>query len=105
MSARAPCTEVNDRALAPLRAAGLGEALRHRIGHGMGVEGHEAPWLAPGDPTPAAPGMVFSCEPGIYRPGRDGWRTIDTLIVTEAGCEVASRFLADTPPDARVIAI
>ena len=54
------------------RAADLGDAIRHRIGHGMGVEGHEAPWLAPGDLTPVAPGMVFSNEPGVYRPGRDG---------------------------------
>ncbi|MDH4064860.1 MAG: M24 family metallopeptidase, partial [Acidobacteriota bacterium] len=53
-----PCADVNAAALASIRAAGLGDAIRHRIGHGMGVEGHEAPWLAPGDATLAAPGMV-----------------------------------------------
>ncbi|WP_306117634.1 MULTISPECIES: Xaa-Pro peptidase family protein [unclassified Roseitalea] len=99
-----PCAQVNEAALAPIRAAGLGEAIRHRIGHGMGVEGHEAPWLAPGDPTPAAPGMVFSCEPGVYRPGIDGWRTIETLIVTETGVQTASRFQTDHPIETRIIA-
>lgn len=97
--------EVNTAALAPIRAAGLGEAIRHRIGHGMGVEGHEAPWLAPGDPTPAAPGMVFSCEPGVYRPGLDGWRTIDTLIVGTGAVEVASRFQSTHPCETRMLTL
>lgn len=105
LGARAPCEGVNDAALAPIRAAGLGEAIRHRIGHGMGAEGHEAPWLSPGDPTPAAPGMVFSCEPGVYRAGQDGWRTIETLIVTDHGVEVASRFQSDHPLPSRVLPV
>jgi Xaa-Pro aminopeptidase len=100
-----PCSQVNAAALAPIRLAGFGEAIRHRIGHGMGVEGHEAPWLAPGDDTPATPGMVFSCEPGIYRPGVDGWRTIDTLIVDEGDVEVASTFLDRHPPEQRILSI
>lgn len=103
LSRKAPCSEVNDVALGVLRDAGLGDAIRHRIGHGMGVEGHEAPWLAPGDDTPAAPGMVFSCEPGVYRPGVDGWRTIDTLIVDDGEVEVASRFQSSHPLDSRVL--
>ena len=98
-----PCSRVNEAALAPIREAGLGEAIRHRIGHGMGVEGHEAPWLAPGDPTPTAPGMVFSCEPGVYRPGLDGWRTIDTLIVGPERVEVASRFQTRHPVESRTL--
>lgn len=100
-----PCAEVNTAALAPLRAAGLGDAIRHRIGHGMGVEGHEAPWLAPGDSTPVAAGMVFSCEPGVYRPGLDGWRTIDTLVVHPGAVEVASRFQRTHPIDTRVLSV
>ena len=103
LTARAPCEAVNEAALAPIRAAGLSDAIRHRIGHGMGVEGHEAPWLSPGDPTPAAPGMVFSCEPGVYRPDRDGWRTIETLIVTDTGVEVPSRFQSDHPIPTRIL--
>ncbi|MBB3950010.1 M24 family metallopeptidase [Aureimonas jatrophae] len=100
-----PCHEVNRRAMEPLREAGLGEAIRHRIGHAMGVEGHEGPWLAPGDPTPVEPAMVFSSEPGVYRPGRDGFRTINTLIASEAGTEVPSRFLAAHPIERRVVAL
>ncbi len=88
-----------------LRGAGLGATIRHRIGHGMGLEGHEAPWLAPGDATRIAPGMIFSSEPGVYRPGLDGYRTIDTMIVTAEGVTLPSRFMTDTPIDARVIAI
>jgi Xaa-Pro dipeptidase len=99
------CVEANDAALSALRAAGLSDAIRHRIGHGMGLEGHEAPWLAPGDPTPIQPKMVFSNEPGVYRPGIDGYRTINTMIVTDGAVTVPSRFQTDTPIDARVIAI
>lgn len=100
-----PCEAVNEVALNVLREAGLGEAIRHRIGHGMGVQGHEAPWLAPGDPTPVEIGMVFSNEPGIYRPGRDGYRTINTMIVTENGVEVPSTFQARHPVAERVISL
>jgi Xaa-Pro aminopeptidase len=103
LAQRQTCTRVNDAALAPIRAAGFGAAIRHRIGHGMGVEGHEAPWLSLGDDTPTAPGMVFSCEPGIYRPGHDGWRCIETLIVTDTGVETPSQFQSTHPFDARVI--
>jgi Xaa-Pro aminopeptidase len=98
-----PCAEVNDAALGVVRTAGFGDAIRHRIGHGMGVDGHEAPWLAPGDSTPVASGMVFSCEPGIYRPDLDGWRTIETLIVGADGVEVASRFQSMHPLDSRTL--
>ena len=100
---RLACCAVNEAALDVLRGAGLGDTIRHRIGHGMGVEGHEAPWLAPGDATPTAAGMVFSCEPGVYRPGLDGWRTIDTLIVGRDGVEVASRFQTRHPPETRTL--
>jgi Xaa-Pro aminopeptidase len=101
----AACHTVSTAALDELHAAGLGSYIRHRIGHGMGIEGHEAPWLAPGDDTLLAPGMVFSNEPGIYRPGIDGYRTINTMIVTEGAAHVPSRFLAAHPPEKRVVAI
>jgi Xaa-Pro aminopeptidase len=101
----ARCQDVNDAALEALKAADLGNAIRHRIGHGMGLEGHEAPWLAPGDMTEVLPNMVFSNEPGVYRPGRDGYRTINTMLVHADHVEIPSRFLADTPIDQRVIAL
>ena len=96
---------VNDAATAALNKAGLGSSIRHRIGHGMGVRGHEAPWLAPGGAVPCAPSMVFSNEPGIYRPGLDGYRTINTMIVTDAEPEVPSTFQARYPLEARVLTL
>src|SRR5262249_33799110 len=97
------CSAVNDAALAELRQVGLGDAIRHRIGHGMGLQAHESPWLAPGDNTRLEPGMVFSNEPGIYRPGVDGYRTINTMIVTDGAARIPSRFLAEHPPEKRLI--
>lgn len=99
----ATCQEVNEAALEQLKLAGLGDAIRHRIGHGMGIEGHEAPWLAPGDDTRLLANMVFSNEPGIYRPELDGYRTINTMIVTSGDAEVPSQFLTTHPPEARVL--
>ncbi len=99
------CAAVNEAAWAVLREAGYGDFIRHRIGHGMGVEGHEAPWLAPGDNTELAPSMVLSNEPGIYRPGIDGYRIIDSMVVTEQGGARLSRYLSEHGPDDRVIAI
>ncbi|MEO0560680.1 MAG: Xaa-Pro peptidase family protein [Chloroflexota bacterium] len=101
----ATCESVNKAALDVLRADGLEDAIRHRIGHGMGLQGHEAPWLAPGDQTHVTAGMVFSSEPGVYRPGNDGYRIINSFIVTEEGVEVPSRFLADHPPEARILPV
>ena len=99
----ATCASVNVAALQALRDAGLKDAIRHRIGHGMGLQGHESPWLAPGDETRLEPGMVFSNEPGIYRPGIDGYRTINSMIVTTGAAEVPSRFLNEHPPERRII--
>lgn len=101
----ASCQSVHDAAMDVLANAGLERHLRHRIGHGMGVEGHEAPWLAPGDDTPIAAGMVFSNEPGIYRPGIDGYRTIDSMIVHDDSTELPSRFQSTVPWDQRVLAL
>ena len=102
---RLTCTAVNDAALEALHAADLGDAIRHRIGHGMGLQGHEAPWLSPGDDTQVKTNMVFSNEPGVYRPDFDGYRTINTMIVTETGVHVPSRFQSVTEINARVIAV
>lgn len=104
-AARQTCIAANDAALGALRKADLGDAIRHRIGHGMGLEGHEAPWLAPGDSTQIQTNMIFSNEPGVYRPDLDGYRTINTMIVTKTAVEIPSRFQTDTPIDARFILI
>jgi Xaa-Pro aminopeptidase len=94
---------VNAAGHAVLVEAGLAAHIRHRIGHGMGLQGHESPWLAPGGDAPIEVGMVFSNEPGIYRPGVDGYRTINSMIVTATGVEVPSRFQMEHPIAARVL--
>lgn len=99
------CHEVHAAAMEVLDEEGFTPHVRHRIGHGMGVEGHEAPWLAPGDATLVQPGMVFSNEPGIYRPGIDGYRTIDSMIVGADGAEICSRFQASVPWERRVLVL
>jgi Xaa-Pro dipeptidase len=59
--------------------------LPHRAGHGIGMDGHESPYLVGSDQTPLAPGMCFSNEPGIYIPGEFGIRLEDCWMMTEAG--------------------
>ncbi|QSX74964.1 aminopeptidase P family protein [Lysobacter arenosi] len=59
--------------------------LSHRTGHGIGLDGHEPPYLVHGDTTPLAPGMCFSDEPGLYIPGEFGVRMEDCWYMTEAG--------------------
>ncbi len=59
--------------------------LSHRTGHGIGMDGHEAPYLVHGDATPLAAGMCFSDEPGLYIPGEFGIRLEDCWYMTEAG--------------------
>jgi Xaa-Pro dipeptidase len=59
--------------------------LSHRTGHGIGMDGHEPPYLVHGDTTPLAPGMCFSDEPGLYIPGAFGIRLEDCWYMTQAG--------------------
>ncbi|AIF45955.1 M24 family metallopeptidase [Dyella japonica] len=59
--------------------------LPHRTGHGIGLDGHEPPYLVHGDATPLAAGMCFSDEPGIYIPGEFGIRLEDCWHMTDAG--------------------
>ncbi len=61
--------------------------LSHRTGHGIGLDGHEPPYLVHGDATPLAAGMCFSDEPGIYIPGEFGVRLEDCWYVTAAGAK------------------
>jgi Xaa-Pro aminopeptidase len=65
--------------------AGYGEAFLHRVGHGLGLEVHEEPYLVEGNELPLAAGMTFSDEPGIYLEGRFGVRIEDTVVCTEEG--------------------
>jgi Xaa-Pro dipeptidase len=88
------CSEVNRKGLQVIEEAGLGAYIRHRLGHGIGLQNHEPPWIESGDDTVLAPGMVVSNEPGIYVPGEGGIRIIDTFLVTEDGNRTLSQYLS-----------
>ncbi|MEV0393734.1 M24 family metallopeptidase [Polymorphospora rubra] len=85
MTAGRTCADVNKICLDVLREQGLGDYIRHRQGHGIGLQNHEAPWVEDGDDTVLAPGMLLSSEPGVYVPGHAGYRISDTVLVEESG--------------------
>lgn len=70
-----------------LTAAGLGEYFVHRVGHGIGLETHEQPYMVAGNTEVLEPGMAFSIEPGFYIPGRYGARIEDIVVTTADGVE------------------
>ncbi len=72
--------------------AGYGEYFTHRTGHGLGIEGHEPPYMRAGNSQILEPGMVYTVEPGIYIPGVGGARIEDNVAVTETGVEVLTHF-------------
>ena len=86
-----PCEAVDAAARRVIDEAGFGpDYLRftHRVGHGMGMDGHEWPYLVRGNKLPLEPGMTFSDEPGIYLPGEFGVRLEDDMVITESGAEL-----------------
>ena len=84
--------DVDKMSLDQIRQAGFGQFLKHRTGHGIGLEGHEAPWIAEGDKTVLKVGMTFSCEPGVYDPAWGGFRHSDTVIVGKTSGEIINRY-------------
>lgn len=84
--------EVDKKSLDQIRRAGFEKFLKHRTGHGIGLEAHEAPWIAEGDKTVLKQGMAFSCEPGVYDPAWGGFRHSDTVIVRKDKGEVLNKY-------------
>ena len=85
--------------------AGFGPGYRfftHRVGHGIGMDGHEWTYLVRGNATPLRPGMCFSDEPGIYVPGELGVRHEDCIVITDAGAENFTKW-SDSPEDPAVV--
>jgi Xaa-Pro aminopeptidase len=81
------CEAIDAAARDVITDAGFGPRFFHRTGHGIGLEGHEEPYLVAGNAEPLAPGYAFSVEPGIYVEGRYGARIEDIVVCTEHGGE------------------
>lgn len=86
-----PCEWIDATARSIIAAEGYGEQFIHRTGHGIGLEGHEDPYLVAGNGEPLRPGMAFSVEPGIYIEGRYGARLEDIVVCGADGPIVLNR--------------
>ena len=94
-----PCANVDKAARDVIEKAGYGVYFTHRTGHGIGMEGHEEPYMRGDNMQLLEPGMAFTVEPGIYLPGRNGVRIEDNVVITETGADV----LSDMPREIRVV--
>ena len=75
--------------------AGYGDCFTHSIGHGFGLQIHEAPMMRPGSELELQAGMVVTVEPGIYIPGWGGIRIEDDVLITQDGPEVLTSLARD----------
>ena len=91
----AACEDVDAAARELIAKAGYGRYFNHRLGHGIGLDIHEDPYMVAGNKTLLAPGMAFSDEPGIYLPGKFGVRTEDILFMGKNGAERLTSFPHD----------
>ena len=97
----APCAAVDKAARDVIEAAGYGAYFTHRTGHGIGMEGHEDPYMRGDNQQLLEPGMCYTVEPGIYLTSRNGVRVEDNMVVTESGSES----LSDMERDFRVVGV
>jgi len=99
------CQAVDAAARRVIEEGGFGPGykhLTHRLGHGIGMDGHEWTYLVRGNSTPLRPGMCFSDEPGIYLPGEMGIRHEDIIFITESSAEGMTNW-SGTPEDPAVV--
>jgi Xaa-Pro dipeptidase len=94
-----PASEVDRAARQLIEQAGYGKFFTHRTGHGLGLEGHEEPYIRADNDQSLEVGMTFTIEPGIYLPDRGGVRVEDDFVITSDGGES----LSDLPRQLRVI--
>jgi Xaa-Pro dipeptidase len=89
------CSLPNQAAHDLIQQKGYGEYFTHRVGHGIGMEEHEPPYLNATNTELFQPGMVFTIEPGIYLPGQGGVRIEDDVVITQHGAETLSTLSRD----------
>jgi Xaa-Pro dipeptidase len=94
-----PCAGVDKAARDVIEKAGYGKYFTHRTGHGIGMEGHEAPYMRGDNMQLLEPGMAFTVEPGIYLTGRNGVRIEDNMVIMDDGAQS----LSDMPRGIRVV--
>jgi Xaa-Pro aminopeptidase len=86
------CSDVDNAARQAFKEKGVIQLVRHHTGHALG---HERPFLDLGSDDVLEPGMIFSCEPGIYEKGLGGFRHSDTFVVTDDGIDVLTKYPRD----------
>ena len=101
-AAGTPAREVNAACRRPIEEAGYGEHFRHRMGHGIGMNVHERPFLSEEDETPLEPGMTFTDEPSIMIPGRFSVRIEDVIVCEQGGGRTLNSYPVDLVTSASV---
>jgi Xaa-Pro dipeptidase len=92
MAPGVPAAEVEVAIVQLAEELGVADNLRHHVGHSIGLEGHEAPFLDRGDDAILEPGMVFTVEPGVYIKELGGFRHSDTVVITPGGRRVMTDY-------------